>query len=369
MDRLLVRFIGAAIFIFFFQVSPVQAKLNLNSQYYCLMDRQTGQVIAAKNADVSRQAASTTKIMTAVLVNDYVDLNETAQVSNKADRTPEYTIGLKAGQKLTVYELLKVCLIKSANDAAVVLAEHVAGDEEFFAYLMSKKAFLIGAVNTFYKNASGLPDNEYYTNAYDLAVISRYALTKDVIMQLVSTRQTTFKHPGYLQVLTITNTNALLNSYAGADGIKTGTANASGKCLAASATRGDNAYIAIVLNSSNRTGDCARLLDYGFNKTRKEKILDKTEPFKYLRIKGANKNELPIYAEKDFYVKIGEEKINVEKKVTLNYNHSLPIRKGQVIGRISFYIEGNYLESVALLSGEDILPQSGLFRFKKLWDN
>jgi len=333
------------------------------------MDRQTGQVIAAQNAHVPRQAASLAKIMTAILVNDYVDLNETAQVSDKADHTPEYTIGLKAGQKLTVYELLKACLIKSANDAAVVLAEHVTGDEEFFAYLMSKKAFLIGAVNTCYTNASGLPDKGYYTSAYDLAVISRYALTREVIAELVGTRQTTFKHPGYLQGLTITNTNGLLGSYGGADGIKTGTANASGKCLAASATRGDNAYIAVVLNSGNRVGDSIRLLDYAFNQTRKEKILDKNEPFKYLKINGAEKSELPIYAERDFYVKIGEEKINIEKKVDLNYNPLLPIKKGQVMGRISFYIEGNYLASVALLSGEEIRPQSGLFRWRSLWNN
>ena len=107
---------------------------------------------------------------------EYTSLDEVAVVTANTDRTAEYTIGLQAGQKLPVGELLKVALIRSANDAAVVLAEHVAGDEKFFAYLMSQKALLIGAANTRFQNASGLPAKNHYSTAYDLAQIGRYAV-------------------------------------------------------------------------------------------------------------------------------------------------------------------------------------------------
>ena len=124
--------------------SPVIAAPYMSSSYYGLMDGENGQLILSRNANEPRPVASTTKILTAIVVLDYADLSEVATVSEKAAHTPQYAIGLKAGQKLEIRELLKASLVKSANDAAVVLAEHVAGDERFFAHLMNKKAFCWG---------------------------------------------------------------------------------------------------------------------------------------------------------------------------------------------------------------------------------
>jgi D-alanyl-D-alanine carboxypeptidase (penicillin-binding protein 5/6) len=302
--------------------------------------------------------ASTTKMMTAILAVEYAGLDEIAVVSKNADRTPEYTIGLRAGQQLTVGELLKVALIRSSNDAAVVLAEHVAGDESFFAYLMTKKAFAIGAMETRFKNASGLPDPDHYSTAYNLALIGSNSLSKPYIAKLVATAETDFKHPGYRESLTIRNTNGLLRGYTGADGIKTGTADASGKCLVASATRNNRGLIAVVLKSGDREGDCRKLLDYGFNNTSQQKILDHETSFKNLRINGSENTWADIVPAEDLWLWLGNNKSNIEKKVRLNYNLEAPLKKGQVLGELDIYVDGGYFKSIALVSREDIDRQS-----------
>lgn len=340
---------------------PALAAPRLNSQYYCLVDVESGQYIYGKNANLERPMASTTKIMTAILAEEYADLDEVATVSVDADRTPEYTIGLKAGQHLTVAELLKVALIRSANDAAVVLAEHIAGDEQFFAYLMSKKAFLIGAANTRFQNASGLPAKNHYSTAYDLAQISRYAISQPYLQQMVSTVQSTFKHPAYQQPLTIRNTNAgLLTGYPGANGVKTGTTDDAGKCLVASATRKERGLIAVTLKSADRQGDCIKLMDYGFQSTTRQKILDHNQSFKTLPVNNSEDAWVEVMPAEDIWLWLGEESDVIEKIVRLNYNLDAPIKNGQILGEIDIYINGRYFRSTALVCQSDIKMQSWL---------
>ncbi len=337
--------------------APLLAAPRLSSSYYCLVDRETGQPILGQNANARRPMASTTKMMTAILALEYADLDEIAVVSQYADRTPEYTIGLSTGQQLTVGELLKVALIRSANDAAVVLAEQVAGDEAFFAHLMTKKAFAIGAIHTCFKNSSGLPDPDHYSTAYDLALIGRNALAHPYLAKMVATATTNFKHPAYQQALTIRNTNGLIGNYPGADGIKTGTANASGKCLVASATRGNRGLVAVVLKSGDREGDSRKLLDYGFNNTTQQKLVDQTETFKNLKINGGVQTWAEIAPAEDLWLWLGD-KSNIEKYVRLNYNLEAPLRKGQILGEIDVYVNGNYFKSIDLVSKEDIASES-----------
>ena len=348
---------------------PVMAAPRLTSQYYCLVDGESGQYIIGKNANVERPMASTTKIMTAILATEYAKLDEVALVTANADRTAEYTIGLRAGQKLAVGELLKVALIRSANDAAVVLAEHVAGDERFFAYLMSKKAFLIGAANTRFQNASGLPTKNHYSTAYDLAQMGRYAMAEPVIKELVSTVQTTFKHPAYLEPLTIRNTNAaLLAGYPGADGIKTGTTDDAGKCLVASSTRMERSLIAVALKSYDRQSDCIKLMDYGYQSTTRQKLLDQQEPFKTLKVKNGQPTWAEVVPAGDVWLWRGEDIDDIEKIVRLHYNLDAPVMQDQVLGEADVYINDRYFQSVALVSQNRIDQQPWLGqRLLKQW--
>lgn len=331
---------------------PVLAAPYISCNHYCLMDGENGQLILSRNADEPRPVASTTKILTAIVALDYADVNEVAVVSEHADHTPEYTIGLKAGQKVEVGELLKAALVKSANDAAVVLAEHVAGDERFFAHLMNKKAFLLGASQTHFENSSGLPSREHLSTVYDLAIMGRCALTIPEIAELVKSRQIEFKHPGYQEPLVLNNTNSLLESYPGANGIKTGTTNAAGKCLVASAQRNGRQLIAVALNAANRQADCARLLDYGFTQSKSVTVLSKQEAFKEIL---SDKGQLiPIVPERDVVLWVGEETPNIEKCVNINYQIETPVQKGLRVGSISIFADGKHVESVPLLVGDNV---------------
>ncbi|MDD2511106.1 MAG: D-alanyl-D-alanine carboxypeptidase [Syntrophomonas sp.] len=342
--------------------APVFAAPYISSPYYCLMDGESGQVIISQNGDKARPAASTVKMMTAILAVEYAGMEEEATVSSNAARTPEYGIGLKTEQKIAVGELLKVALIRSSNDAAVVLAEHIAGDEGFFAHLMSKKAFVIGAFNSRFSNASGLPGGEQNSTSCDLAQIGRYAQSHPQIKELVATRESEFRHPSYGQPLRICNTNSLLGSYKGANGIKTGTANAAGKCLVASAVRDGRHLIAVVLKSSDRAGDCMRLLDYGFKNSYRQKIIDAATPFKELQVLNGEITPAKIYPARNLYLWVGEDSPNIEKRVKMNYELQAPLSRGQKVGSLEVYAEGRLVESMPLLCGDNVARRSNLLK-------
>lgn len=349
-----------------FKTAPLIAAPYLSTNYYCLVDKDSGQVIYSKAQDEIRPVASTTKMMTAILAVEYANLDEIATVSEYADKTPEFTIGLRTGQEVSVIELLKVTLIRSSNDAAVVLAEHVAGDERFFGHLMSKKAFAIGAINTHFVNASGLPNKDHYSTAYDLSVIGRYLLTKEEPRKIVAMAESTFKHPGYLQPLTIRTTNGLLESYPGANGIKTGTTDLAGKCLVASATRDGRSLIAVALKSGDRAGDCRRLLDYGFHNTEYTKVIDKGTPFKILKVSNGNKPYIEVFPSEDLFLWQAENNLDIEKKVYMNYILEAPIKKGTILGHMDIYANDKLVKSISLVSGDDIKRNNNtIFRIRE----
>ncbi len=328
---------------------PAEAQPVVTSQYYCLMDSKSGQLLTGKNMHMPRPVASTTKMMTAILTMDYAGLNEIASVSPHADKTAEYTIGLRAGQTLPLHELMKAALICSANDAAVVLAEHVAGDEALFAHLMSCKAFLIGATSTHFVNASGLPADNHYSTAYDLAQIGRYALTYPTIKKAVGTAQAEFHHPAYQKPIIIRNTNGLLNTYKGAEGIKTGTTNAAGKCLVAAATRQGRQLIAVVLKSGDRQGDCWRLLDYGYTRFSYQKLINKDEPFKRIQVISGKDNYTDVYPDEDVWLWVGERVPDIEKEVIMQYNITAPAPRGKNIGELNVYAQGKLVKTIDLV--------------------
>lgn len=343
--------------------------LQLTTPYYCLLDADSGQVLTMKNGDSPRAVASTTKIMTAVLALEYCRPEETARVSSHAEHTAQYTIGLRNGQNITVAELLKAALIKSANDAAVVLAEHVAGDEDFFGHLMTQKAFCLGAFNTHFVNSSGLPAAGSCSTAYDLAVISRYALANPYFKSVVGQPQAQFLHPSYARPLTIYNTNTLLESYPGANGIKTGTTDAAGKCLVGSAGRFGRQLIAVVLRSADRSRDCARLLDYGFKDMQLCQVVDSKTPFKEIPVDGGEPDLLEIYPEEDVRIWQGPQEEEVVRIVRMEYFLRAPLRKGTKVGILEVYTAGKPVARVNLLTGSDLEKKPcGLVRFwRKFW--
>jgi D-alanyl-D-alanine carboxypeptidase (penicillin-binding protein 5/6) len=220
--------------------------------------------------------------------------------------------------------------------------------------MMSLKAFAIGAAHTHYRNASGLPMTDAYSTAYDLAIIGRYALSKPLVAKLVATPEAEFKHPAYRKPLTIRNTNGLIYSFPGITGIKTGTANESGKCLVASATRNKRDLIAVVLKSGDRTGDCARLLNYGFNQSKRIKVIDSHEVFKNAKINKASQPFADIVPAEDLWLWVGESPPDIQKKVRMNYMLHAPLPRHQKVGEMDIYADGQYIKTIELRTREDV---------------
>lgn len=223
-------------------------------------------VLYAKNPDNIMYPASTTKIMTLITALEQGDLDSVITVSSSAATCEGSSLDLRAGDRLTLREALYGMMLVSGNDAAEAVAENVAGSIPAFVKLMNDKAEKIGTQRTHFSNPHGLPDPvNHFTTAYDLALITAYGLQNPVFAGIVSTRDYDVHFVSRGGGIThARNTNKLLATYPGANGVKTGFTNAAGECLVAAAKRNGVELIAVVLNSEHRWADATRLLNYGF---------------------------------------------------------------------------------------------------------
>lgn len=219
-------------------------------------DLASGRVLYAKAADVPRLPASTVKLMTALLAVRNAGLGEVATVSPAAAEMAGSRMGLVAGEEITVRDLLLGLLLPSGNDAAVALAEHIAGSEERFVGMMNRMALELGMTHTHFANASGLDDPDQWMSAADLLLLTR------AVMAVPELRAMVAKQSARAGGRSLVNTNQLLGNYPGADGVKTGTSEGSGECLVASVTRNGHATVVIVLGSRDRYADATVLLDF-----------------------------------------------------------------------------------------------------------
>ncbi|MDA8345765.1 MAG: D-alanyl-D-alanine carboxypeptidase [Thermaerobacter sp.] len=244
--------------------APAAAAPRLSSQAGILIDAKSGRVLYAKSAYIRRSPASTTKLLTAIVAVREGDLRKEFDVSRAAASVSGSSAHLRAGDRYTLRELLEGMLLRSGNDAAHAVAESVGGTMPKFAVRMNETAVRIGARQTHFVNPHGLTAAHHYTSASDLATIARTALRNPEIRRIVASQELTLTPVGR-EGRPIRNTNSLLGEYLGADGAKTGTTSAAGKCLVASATRGEVHLIAVVLKGGDRYGDARQLLDYGFS--------------------------------------------------------------------------------------------------------
>jgi len=230
-----------------------------------LWDPRTGAVLYEKHAFRQMDPASLTKMMTALVVIQAGDLKRVVTVSRRAAGTPGSSLHIQTGEHYTRYDLLTGLLLRSGNDASVALAESVAGSVPRFVARMNWEAARLGAFNTAFENPNGLTAPGHYSSAYDLAIIATAALKQPIFQSIVRQPEATIQELRHHHSRQIHNTNQLLYGFPGADGIKTGTTDAAGKCLAASATRNGRQLIAVVLHSPNRWGEAGQLLNWGFH--------------------------------------------------------------------------------------------------------
>ncbi|MBP3624376.1 MAG: D-alanyl-D-alanine carboxypeptidase [Peptococcaceae bacterium] len=241
-----------------------QAVPEITAEAAVMLDMDTGEVLYGKAEHERRPPASLTKVMTGYLAAQRQDLmHQEVVISELAAETGESSLNLKEKDVLCFEELLYGALLKSANDACVAVAEHISGSEEIFVDDMNLQACLLGCANTKFQNTNGLPAEEHYSSAYDLALMTRAAMQVSQFAQIVQTQNHTVHWQDGRKLL-VHNTNRLLREYPGAIGVKTGTTNEAGQCLIAVAEKAGKRVAVVVLKSRNRFYDATVLLDYAF---------------------------------------------------------------------------------------------------------
>ena len=327
---------------------------KINARAAVIYDRKSKKIIWGKKENERRPMASTTKIMTAIVVLEHANLNDTVTVSKKSGGTGGSRLGLKAGDKITVENLLYGLLLVSGNDAAVALAEYVGGSVEGFAKMMNEKAEELGLKDTHFVTPHGLDMQEHYTTALELAKMADYALNIKKFAQIVNTKNITISINGRSKNLK--NTNELLGNLYGVNGVKTGFTNGANRCLVASVNRDGMNIITVVLGADtkkDRTNDSVKLIEFTYQNyeiyNTKDIINEKYEEWKNINenrikvIKGRKNTVSTKLEELDNYFvpikKVDEQKINV--KIFNVDEINAPVQKDDYIGKLCVYVDDN----------------------------
>ena len=329
-----------------------------------LMEASTGKILYEKNAYESNFPASTTKIMTAILTLENCELTDIATVSyNAIISVPSSYVNanLHKGEELTIEQLLNILLIPSANDAANVLAEHIAGSVEEFAKMMNEKAKEIGCLNTNFVNPNGVHNKNHTTTAYDLALMGKYAMQFPTFRELVKktnyTLPATNKYDKADRIFTTSNelivkknSNSKDNYYyENAIGIKTGYTSEAGSCIVAGAEKDGLELIVVVLGGtstkdglSGRYLDCRNLFDYGFNNYKMETVNSRNSVLEKIPIRGGTSEtkDLNVLVKDDIsiFMSNNENIANIKPEIVYNDNLKAPVTAGSVVGNITYKV-------------------------------
>ena len=349
------------IFILFVALLPVSAAQpeSLSARSAVLMDGASGRLLYEKNGFERLSMASTTKIMTAILVVENCSMEDIVTVSPVAAGVEGSSLWLEIGEQLTVEQLLYGLMLKSGNDAAVALAEHVAGSVSAFVVLMNEKAKQIGLFNTHFETPNGLDSEEHYSTAYDMAVMACYAMKLPQFREIVATKETTIPWADNAWDRALKNHNKLLWQYDGCTGVKTGFTKKSGRCLVSSAVRDGRELVAVTLNAPDDWNDHTQLLDYGFTDFETAVLVSKGQLWDTITL---DSDEIGLVCGSDFVTSLkGIELGSIEYRAEVK-DFSLPIKKGQVLARLYMFYEGEFLGGVDLCSDRSLIKE-GFFDY------
>ena len=335
LNRICIVFVLACIFFRPFCVISYATSnddVALSASSAVLLNAQTGEIVYEKNCHEKRGIASTTKIMTSVLLLENLDLSDEIKVKGEDVKIEGTSIGLKADDVVTGEVLLKGMLLESGNDAANVTATAVSGTIDAFSVLMNEKAKSIGMKNTSFKNPSGLTEEGHFSTAYDMALLARYALSNPEFKIICSLKQArvSYGNPPYDR--TFTNHNKLLDSCEGVFGVKTGFTKASGRCLVSACERNGLTLIAVTLKAPDDWNDHKKLYDFGFKKSAKRNVPFDDSGIK-VNVVGSNKQHVKVelLSELSFF---SVKEIETKTIVYCEQFLYADIKCGDVVGRV-----------------------------------
>lgn len=338
--------------------------LNIESESVILIEQSTGQILYEKNSHKELRPASVTKIMTILLIMEALDRGEITldtqiPCSQNASSMGGSQIWLNETETLTVNEMLKAICVVSANDCTVAMAEYLAGSEELFVQKMNDKAKELGMKNTSFKNCHGIDEDGHFTTSYDIALMSKELLQNHPDIIKYTTIWMDSLRDGKSELV---NTNKLIRTYNGATGLKTGSTSLALYNLSASATKNNLSLIAVVLRAPTpkvRFSEAKLLLDYGFNTYDFKKIATRGEVFQNVEVKKAAESSVNLVFENDGGVLVKKSDSNkINQELNINENIEAPIKKGDILGNINYYLNDDLISSVNLIAEKDISKKS-----------
>lgn len=355
---------------------------DINAKSAILIDAKSGQVIYEKNSHEKLPPASVTKVMTMLLTmealeNNQIDLDDVVTISDRASSMGGSQLYMEPGEQQTVDTLIKGIAVCSANDACVAMGEYIAGSEELFVKQMNERAAELGMENTNFVNTNGLTVEGHYTTAYDIALMSRELLKHPKIHDYLTIWMDTVTvgKPSRTDKteIGITNTNRLIKTYPGANGIKTGYTDAAKYCLSASATKGNMTLISVVLGCPTtkvRFAESAKLLDYGFAAYESLHMASENQVMGKIRVDKGKSDFINAVAEDNINILVRKnEKQAIRKEIFLAENIQAPLKKGDIIGELVVYKNDEVYKTFPLVCETDVEKAGVLSMYYKLFKN
>ncbi len=363
---------------------------TLHSNYYLLADLDTGRILYSKNLNSRVYPASTTKILTGIMALEKCTLSDVVVATHEAIdpiNMNHSNMGILVDEELTVEQLLYGMLVHSANDAANVLAVHIAGSLSEFADMMNSRAKELGAENTHFTNAHGFHDDNHYTTIADLAKITAYAMQNEKFADIVS--QSKYQIPPtnkYRETRHLSSTNMMLSNnrtplhlYSAAIGVKTGSTDEAGNCLVAAAEQNGTRLMSIVMKCRNNGiadgaysfTDSRALLEYGFAHYRHISIAKLTDIVDSSKVREAKDGvRVTLSPETELKVLLPKTTVtsNIEKEVTIEPDIQAPVDKGDILGSVTYSLDGEILGTVTLVAGNAVERDWLLHIFYTAWD-
>lgn len=334
-----------------------------------LIEEQTGIVLYAQNETAPLPMASTTKVMTALMVLEYGHLDEVVVTGRNAFGVPGSSIYLALGEKLTLEQMFYGLMLASGNDAAVAIAEHIGGSVDNFCKMMTERAAELGCKDTVFITPHGLPNKIHHTTAYDLALIAREAMKYPLFRKIVSTQRATIPWEGRTYSRILNNKNKLLSTYEGATGIKTGYTKTAGRCLVFGAERDGLEVVGVVLNCPNWFDEAAKVMDYGFANYRYLLMLKSGEQVRSLPVIDGEEPAVSVILQGDLAAPVAQEEWP-QMEFDLPDSLAAGVTKDQVVGTARLTLNGRLLVERPIIAANGV-PQrtfrSGIGRILEKW--
>ena len=337
----------------------------------CVLEQSSGRILFGKNIHKKLAMASTTKVFTALTVlENCQNLEEKVFVDDRAVGIEGTSIYLRKGEVLTVKELLLGMMLPSGNDAAAALAYHISGDINEFCDLMQKTCQKIGANNSSFKNPHGLDADGHYTTAYDLALVSAYALQNPDFYEISTTKSAVISGNKEVKSRFLKNKNRLLRTFEGCCGVKTGFTDNAGRCFVSSAKRDGMTIVCSVLNCPDMFEECARLMGDAFNKFSLHSLVQSYDVLKEIDVQNGRQQTVKLFSREKFaYPLTEEEKLRAVVEIDVPKVLKAPVKKEQVVGKVKVYLEGKLLFSDDVLTREEVKSDSVLSFVKDVINN